>query len=210
MSTIKRKQQMRRDLRAVPRRSWVERVPVLPVIVAAVLIIGAVYVAFAAAGSGLLTNKTGGSATIDGIPCETVEHTEATAKHIHIHLDIFLKGAPVNLPANEGISQANQCLYWIHTHDASGVIHVEAPARAASRQFTLGDAFDVWGLKLDSQHVGTLQVPKDGSLVAFINGKPYTGNPRRIPLNSHDEIVLEITPGAPAQIPTSYTFPAGD
>jgi hypothetical protein len=158
----------------------------------------------------VLTSNTRGSATIDGIPCESSEHTEGTAKHIHMHLDIYLKGAAVNLPANGGISQTDQCLYWIHTHDNAGVIHIEAPARAASRQFTLGEAFDVWGFKLDSQHVATLQVPKDGSLVAFINGKPYTGNPRAIPLNSQDEIVLEITPGAPAQLPSSYSFPAGE
>jgi len=178
--------------------------------VAAVLIVGAIYFAIAGAGSGLLsTNKTA-SATIDGIPCETSEHTEATSKHIHVHLDIYLKGAAVNLPANQGISTANSCLYWIHTHDATGVMHVEAPARAATRTFTLGDAFDVWGSKLDSQNVGSLQVPKNGSLVAFINGKPYTGNPRLIPLNSHDEIVLEITPGAPGQLPSTYAFPAGE
>lgn len=201
---------MRRDLRAVPRRSWVERVPILPVVVAAVLILGGIFVAVEGARSGILASNRTGSSTIDGIPCETSEHTEATAKHIHMHLDIYLKGSLVNLPANEGISQTNQCLYWIHTHDATGVIHLEAPARAASRTFTLGDAFDVWGLKLDSQQVGTLAVPKDGSLVAFINGKPYTGNPRSIPLIAHDEIALEITPGAPAQLPTSYSFPAGE
>ncbi len=201
---------MRRDLRPVARRRWVERVPLLPVVVAAFLIIGAIYLAVAGARSGLLSSHPTGGATIDGIPCETAEHTEATAKHIHVHLDIFLKGAAVNLPVNQGVSQSTSCFYWIHTHDTTGVIHIEAPARAASRQFTLGDAFDVWASKLDSQNVATLQVPKDGSLVAFINGKPYTGNPRSIPLNSHDEIVLEITPGAPAQLPTSYSFPASE
>ena len=201
---------MRRDQRPVARRNWVETVPLLPVIVAAVLIIGGIAAVVAGSQSGLFSSNKTASATIDGIPCETAEHTEATGKHIHMHLDIYLKGAQVNLPANQGISQANQCLYWIHTHDTTGVIHIEAPARAASRQFTLGDAFDVWSAKLDSQNVGSLAVPKDGSLVAFINGKAFTGNPRSIPLNSHDEIVLEITPGAPGQLPTSYTFPAGE
>ena len=210
MSKTKRKQQMRRDQRPVPRRSWVERVPVLPVVVAAVLIIGAVYVAYAGATSGLFSAKSTASASVNGIPCDTTEHADATAKHIHAHLDIYFKGAAVNLPANLGISQANQCLYWLHTHDATGVMHIEAPAKAKDRVFTLGDAFDVWALKLDRHNVATLQIPADGSLVAFVNGKPYTGDPRKIPLNAHDEIVLEITPGAPAEVPSSYSFPAGE
>lgn len=201
---------MRRDLRPVPRRPWIERLPVLPLAVAAILIIGAIYFAVVAAGSGLFAGNSSKSATINGIPCERTEHTDTTAKHFHAHLDIYLKGAAVNLPANEGISQPNQCLYWVHTHDNTGVIHIEAPAKAANRTITLGDAFDVWGLKLDSHNVATLQVPSNGSLVAFVNGAPYTANPRSIPLHPHDEIVLEITPGAPASVPSSYSFRAGE
>lgn len=33
-----------------------------------------------------------------------------------------------------------KAFYWLHTHDESGVIHIESPLR---RAFTLGNVFDL-------------------------------------------------------------------
>jgi hypothetical protein len=42
--------------------------------------------------------------------------------------------------------------------------------------------------------------------VVYVNGQPYTGDPARLELDSHQEIAFVIgTP--PKQIPRSYKFP---
>src|SRR5947209_789939 len=75
--------------------------------------------------------------TVDGIKCETAEQL---AYHIHSHLAIFVNGAERVVPAGVGIDDST-CIYWLHTHDESGVLHVESPD---SRVFTLGNFFAVW------------------------------------------------------------------
>ena len=76
------------------------------------------------------------------------------------------------------------CIYWIHTHDASGVIHVESKPRA----YRLGEFFAVWGEPLARTAVG----PYRGRVSAFVNGKAFKANPREIPIGSYQQIVLEV------------------
>lgn len=64
----------------------------------------------------------------------------ATQFHIHPQLKIMINGAPQEVPANIGIGA--RCMNALHTHDASGTIHVESPEK---RDFTLADFFAVWG-----------------------------------------------------------------
>ena len=45
-----------------------------------------------------------------------------------------------------------KCFYEIHTHDATGVIHLHANA-GANRPLTLGQVFDVWGQPLTRDNV---------------------------------------------------------
>src|SRR4051812_3384870 len=70
---------------------------------------------------------------IDGIRCESLE---GSAFHIHAKLDIFINGQNYTLPASIGIT--DDCLYWMHTHDESGIIHIESPIQ---KTFTLGQFF---------------------------------------------------------------------
>jgi hypothetical protein len=39
----------------------------------------------------------------------------------------------------------------IHTHDTSGIVHIESPT---VRPFTLGQFFDVWGVRFTSDCIG--------------------------------------------------------
>jgi len=55
--------------------------------------------------------------------------------HFHAHLDIFVDGKRVAVPALVGLNPGAGYLTELHTHDASGVIHIEAQN---PRQFTLG------------------------------------------------------------------------
>lgn len=146
----------------------------------------------------------------DGISCQTGEQT---LFHIHAHLTVFVNGSPRQIPAAIGIPgaqaqntargpfiAAGNCFYWLHTHAADGIIHIESPVK---RIYTLGDFFDEWGQPLSSDQVG----PATGHVTAIYNGKVYLGNPRNIPLTAHAQIQLEV--GRPLVAPQLITFPAG-
>jgi hypothetical protein len=90
------------------------------------------------------------------------------------------------------------CFYWLHTHAADGVIHIESPVK---RTYTLGDFFNVWGQPFGPRQVG----PATGPVVAIYNGQRYMGSPGDIPLNGHAQIQLDV--GRPLVAPQTITFP---
>ncbi|MHB8577104.1 MAG: hypothetical protein ACYDCQ_17465 [Dehalococcoidia bacterium] len=143
-----------------------------------------------------------GTAPIDGLPCES---SEQLTYHVHAHLGLIANGQVVLIPAMIGINNQQQCIYWLHTHDTTGVIHIEAPA---SRAFTLGQFFDVWHQPLDATHAAAFTAEGANSLMFYVDGKQYSGDPRQIPLQAHTQIVIEwgdhfLTP------PPNYQFPTG-
>jgi hypothetical protein len=147
---------------------------------------------------------------VDGISCQT---SEQTVFHIHAHLTIFVNGSARQVPAAIGIPGAvaqntaqgpfigsGTCFYWLHTHAADGIIHIESPVH---RTYTLGDFFDEWGQPLGPRQVG----PAHGPVTVIYNGQHYQGSPRNIPLNAHAQIQLEV--GKPLVAPQKITFPGG-
>jgi hypothetical protein len=95
---------------------------------------------------------------------------------------------------------SGSCFYWLHTHAADGIIHIESPIE---RAYTLGNFFDVWGQPLSSSRVG----PAAGPVTAFYDGERYDGDPRAIPLTAHAQIQLDL--GRPLVAPAAIAFPAG-
>lgn len=134
---------------------------------------------------------------------------EGTVLHIHQHLDVFVDGNRVAVPANIGIDSAQQFIAALHTHDPSGVLHVESPE---PKTFTLGQVFGVWGVPLSSKGIGGLATGGGKELQAWVNGKPVKGDPGDINLASHQEIVLAYGTAAeaPKPVPSSYAFPSGE
>ena len=141
------------------------------------------------------TTQTG---TVDGIKCGA---TEQLAYHIHAHLSVFVNGASKAIPAGVGIpgsspqvtpqgpiAAGGECIYWLHTHTSDGVIHIESPTQ---RIYTLGNFFDVWHQPLSANQVGTAT----GKVRAYVNGKPWTKDPRAIPLGAHT--VIQLSVGSP-------------
>lgn len=126
---------------------------------------------------------------------------EGQVLHIHQHLDVWVNGKKVTVPALIGI-YANQFITEVHTHDTRGVIHVESPAKL---DFTLGQLFGEWGVKLSSDCVGS----ECGGVQWWVNGKKQTGNPAELVLKAHQEIAI-VRGKAPAKIPTSFKFAAGE
>ena len=65
--------------------------------------------------------------------------------HIHPVLQILVDGTPETIPANVGIVRS--CMAEVHTHDATGTIHVESIL--AGKEFTLNQLFTVWDKTLE-------------------------------------------------------------
>ena len=132
---------------------------------------------------------------------------EGQVVHIHQHLDIFADGKPVTVPANIGIDPGQRFISALHTHDDSGILHVESPTPTS---YSLGQVFAVWGLRLDANCIGGLCASGGKRLRTWVNGKPLAGDPTRIVLAEHQVIVLAY--GIPAQdpkpVPTTHDFAA--
>jgi hypothetical protein len=144
---------------------------------------------------------------IDGIGCDT---SEQTLFHIHTHLTIFVNGQQRQVPAGIGIPGAvatqtpqgpfidsGTCFYWLHTHAADGIIHIESPVK---RTYTLGEFFDEWEQPLSSSQAG----PARGKVTVIVNGQVFKGNPREVPLGSHENLQLEV--GSPLVAPETINW----
>jgi hypothetical protein len=155
--------------------------------------------------AGTATSATGQA--VDGISCDT---SEQTLFHIHAHLTIFVNGVPKQVPAAIGIPGAvaeqtpagpfigsGNCFYWLHTHAADGIVHIESPVQ---RTYTLGEFFDEWGQPLGTDQVG----PAKGHVTVIYNGRVFEGNPRNVPLTAHAQIQLEV--GTPLIAPESISW----
>jgi hypothetical protein len=122
-------------------------------------------------------------------------------EHYHAHLDIFVDGKKIKVPALVGINVGAQYLTELHTHDATGVVHIESQQK---QDYNLGQFFSEWAVFLNRNQVGGYT-----GLKWYVDGKPQTGNPQTLVFKPHQEIALVIgTP--PAQIPSSYKFAPGE
>jgi hypothetical protein len=74
------------------------------------------------------------------VPCSTGE----TYIHVHPYLRIVVNGTDVPIPAGIGINFRGCSDLVVHTHDASGVIHIELSQTDKNANYTLGDFFKVW------------------------------------------------------------------
>ncbi len=119
-----------------------------------------------------------------GVPFSNME---GTALHIHPQLTLNVHGSEVAVPANIGISPADQAMAALHTHDESGMIHVESPV---VRAYTLGEFFDVWGVRLTKQCLGGYCANSTNKLAAFVAGTLYTADPRTIKFVDGKQITL--------------------
>ena len=161
-----------------------------------------------------LLADTGGQAQgqpVDGISCDT---SEQVVYHIHTHLAVYTNGRPRIIPEGIGIVPPTQivqtsagpfvaagtCFYWLHSHTADGIIHVESPSE---RVYTLGNYFDIWNQPLSAAQVG----PAQGTVTAYVNGQRFTGDPRSIPMTPHALIQLDVGSASPG--PQPFTFPGG-
>jgi len=150
---------------------------------------------------------------------ETLQH------HVHAHLDVFVNGVPLIIPAGIGINTddagvhrfvtnrqpafggisppcATACISPLHTHDVTGVLHTESPTNVDN---TLGQFFTEWGVRLDANCVGAYCKPVL-QIAIYVNGHSIGADlAQSIALTNTKEIAVIIgTP--PAKIPVAGDF----
>ncbi|MFZ0325160.1 MAG: hypothetical protein WAN48_13655 [Actinomycetes bacterium] len=123
-----------------------------------------------------------------GLSLDSEEHLDV---HYHAHLTVVVDGQQVPVPAGLGIDAATNRLAHLHTHDSTGILHVEAPA---ADTYTLGQALTLWGMGFDAQGCLNGICPKGGSEWAvLVDGKPLDGGTAAamdLPLTSLQQIAL--------------------
>jgi hypothetical protein len=151
------------------------------------------------------------------------ERRETLIHHVHSHLDVFVNGKHIRVPAGVGIDIHDPgvhvftapdksksyggislckaaCISPLHTHADTGIIHTESASAIPNelRQF-----FIEWGVALTQTCVGGYCGLTRTHV--YVDGKPYTGDPGGILLTNHKEIAIVIgTP--PKRIPATADF----
>jgi sulfur carrier protein ThiS len=108
--------------------------------------------------------------------------------HIHPKLNVTVNGKTIQVPEQIGIDKplykdlsldkyGMQGMAPLHTHDNSGVIHVES---AVNRDYTLGEFLKIWGVDLNGK-----------SVKVTVNGQPISDWRNHI-LSDGEQINLEI------------------
>jgi hypothetical protein len=142
----------------------------------------------------------------------TPETHEFVLLHVHSHLDVFVKGKTVVVPAGIGIDVHNPavheapapdgttdyggidppcakpCISPLHTHADDGILHTEAKKDQFNR---LGQFFTEWGVK----------IPANAKV--YVDGKRFKGDPHAIQLKDKREIAI-VVGKPPAHIPSKF------
>lgn len=133
--------------------------------------------------------------------------SEMLQVHYHAHLDVIVDGKPVTVPQYVGIDENAQTITALHTHDTSGVVHIES---AKDVPFKLGQFFTEWGQPMTATQIGPVALGTDKALHVFVNGKEVAGDPAQYVLKAHDEIAVWVgAKDQTPQVPSSYDFPPG-
>ncbi len=99
------------------------------------------------------------------------EIVSSTGIHWHPQLSIAIKGVKQEIPANIGLGAVEQSL---HTHDATGTLHLEIPGIVKKDDIKLGRFFKIWGKPFNSSCIFDSCTGKDGTLTVLVNGKVNT------------------------------------
>ena len=121
---------------------------------------------------------------IVGLPCESGERLDY---HVHATVRIVIDGEPRGIPANVGV-KPGECIYWLHTHDNEGLIHIEAPRED---NYTLGQFFAIWDQPLSPTQILDRTTDANHAITATVNDETYNGNPADIRLTDGAVVVVE-------------------
>ena len=126
------------------------------------------------------------------------------------HVEVFAADRVLIIPAGIGTRPPRsfaagrliraRCYGDIVTVDPTGVVLVRP-----GRRLVLSALFRAWGVPLSATRLASFSTPAGTPVAVFVNGRPWRGQPQRVLLAVHSEIVVEIGPHVPPH--ASYTFP---
>jgi hypothetical protein len=161
----------------------------------------------APAGAGIGPAHTPSSAPRSA-PAGALRCGPGAAQRALAHVELFARGRVVIVPAGIGLGpprrregayvrSAGGCRYPLWTDEPTGLV------RLSRGDLRLGDLFAVWGRPLSRERLAGWR----GPVRAHVDGRPWRGDPRAIPLRRHAQIVVQV--GAPVLAPNAdYRFPA--
>ncbi len=120
-----------------------------------------------------------------------------SGRRFAVHVELFARRRVVVVPPGIGRGPRG-CSYPLRTDAPTGVVTVSRGGR-----YTLGDLFRVWGRRLGPGAL--LSFP--GRVSVFVGGRRFAGDPRRVPLTRHAQIVVEVDGYVAPHV--SYLFPRG-
>jgi hypothetical protein len=127
--------------------------------------------------------------SIGGIQCDKIEHL---VFHNHTKLVVKIQNKTQNIPGGLGIIP-NNCIFWLHTHDESGIIHIESPL---NQTYTLGQFLNIWKTFDNSSFINNLSAVSDNhDINIFSNGvaiDPSSIDFNSIPLKDKSIITMDI------------------
>ncbi len=127
-----------------------------------------------------------------------------------VHLELFAGGRVLVVPAGIGVRpprvrdgarvRGGQCELGLRTLEPTGLVAVTAGVATP----TLGTLFAIWGQPLSPGRMAGFS----GSVAAWVDGARWRGDPARISLGRHVQVVVEV--GRPLIPPHArYSFPPG-
>ena len=171
-------------------------------------LLGTASVAFAAIvptpiGVGPRYHPPAGAHAVAGLRCSA-----HSVDRVGVHVELFANRRVVLVPPGIGIAGpvvrrhgrvvGGRCSFPLRTREPTGTVELARGAR-----LTLGEFFAVWGQPLTRGRLLAFR----GRVRAYMNGRARGGNPRRIALAPHANVVLEVGGHVPPH--PGYLFPGG-
>lgn len=128
-----------------------------------------------------------------------------TGYHVHAELMVYVNGRQVPVPANIGIDPQGRFISPIHTHDTSGIVHMES---TEPYPFTLGEFLNIWGVYFTDNQLGGYKATGGNVLQLWVDGK-QVADPVNYRMKPHDVMILGY--GKPGSFPhkKAFSFPQG-
>ncbi|MEA2266786.1 MAG: hypothetical protein QOE27_2369 [Solirubrobacteraceae bacterium] len=146
----------------------------------------------------------GGAGTIGRLACRP-----GPGVRRGVHLELFARSHVVVVPAGIGVLgprvegpyvRTGRCFGPVITLEPTGVVELAGDARGLRH----GDLFAIWGQPVSRVRLAGFG---GGRVRAYVDGRVLAGDPARIALRPHREIVLEIAGSVPPH--AAYRVPPG-
>ena len=107
----------------------------------------------------------------DPIAQKCLDHS-GLARHDHSNLNIYINGVENAIPSSVGINtevcnQEGGNMHAVHTHDASGKLHIESNEDI---DIPIGVFFDIWGIHFNETGIFDYRVNSTHELVMTVDG----------------------------------------